>query len=80
MNDFTADVVVIGGGIAGTSIALRLSEKGRKVILLEKGRVGEEASGRNGGGVRQQDRHPDGTAPCHGSDQALGGHAGRTRM
>jgi len=58
MNDFTADVVVIGGGIAGTSTALRLSEKGRNVILLEKGRVGEEASGRNGGGVRQQDRHP----------------------
>jgi sarcosine oxidase subunit beta len=59
MNDFTADVIVIGGGIAGTSIALRLAEKGRKVILLEKGRVGEEASGRNGGGVRQQDRRPE---------------------
>jgi len=58
MKDFTADVIVIGGGIAGTSIALRLAEKGRKVILLEKGRVGEEASGTNGGGVRQQDRHP----------------------
>jgi len=59
MNDYTADVIVIGGGIAGTSIALRLAEKGRKVILLEKGRVGEEASGRNGGGVRQQDRRPE---------------------
>jgi sarcosine oxidase subunit beta len=59
MNDFTADVIVIGGGIAGTSIALRLAEKGQKVILLEKGRVGEEASGRNGGGVRQQDRRPE---------------------
>jgi sarcosine oxidase subunit beta len=58
MDDFAADVVVIGGGIAGSSIALRLAEKGRRVILLEKGRVGEEASGRNGGGVRQQDRHP----------------------
>ena len=33
MGDSTADVIVIGGGIAGTSIALRLAEKGRKVIL-----------------------------------------------
>lgn len=53
-----ADVIVIGAGIAGSSIALRLAEKGQRVILLEKGRVGTEASGRNGGGVRQQNRHP----------------------
>lgn len=53
-----ADVIVIGGGITGSSIALRLAEKGQRVILLEKGRVGEEASGRCGGGVRQQNRHP----------------------
>ena len=53
-----ADVIVIGGGITGSSIALRLSEKGQRVILLEKGRVGGEASGRCGGGVRQQNRHP----------------------
>ncbi len=51
-----ADVVIIGGGIAGSSTALRLAEKGQRVILLEKGRVGEEASGRCGGGVRQQNR------------------------
>ena len=57
MNGFTADVIVIGGGIAGSSIAYRLACKGHLVILLEKGRVGEEASGRNSGGVRQQDRH-----------------------
>ncbi len=58
MDGFTADVIVIGGGIAGSSIAFRLAGKGHSVILLEKGRVGEEASGRNGGGVRQQDRDP----------------------
>ena len=58
MSQKTTDVVVIGGGIAGSSIAYRLAEKGCSVTLLEKGRVGEEASGRCGGGVRQQDREP----------------------
>jgi sarcosine oxidase, subunit beta len=52
------DVVVIGGGIAGASTAYRLAEKGLHVTLLEKNRVGERASGRAGGGVRQQNRHP----------------------
>jgi sarcosine oxidase, subunit beta len=53
-----ADVIVIGGGIAGSSIALRLAEKGQKVILLDKGRVGEEASGRAAGCVRKHGRPP----------------------
>ncbi|MFH1135603.1 MAG: FAD-binding oxidoreductase [Pseudomonadota bacterium] len=53
-----AEIIVIGGGIVGSSIAYRLAEKGCSVLLLEKGRVGEEASGRCGGGVRQQDRDP----------------------
>lgn len=51
-----ADVIIIGGGIVGCSIAYRLNEMGKSVILLEKGTVGGEASGRNGGGVRQQNR------------------------
>ena len=58
MGKNAADVIVIGGGIVGSSIALRLCESGQSVILLEKGRIGEEASGRSGGGVRQQNRHP----------------------
>ncbi len=58
MSVVKADVIIIGGGIVGSSIAFRIAEKKHSVILLEKGRVGEEASGRNGGGVRQQDRDP----------------------
>ena len=54
----SSDVVVIGGGIAGASTAYRLAERGLRVTLLEKNRVGEQASGRAGGGVRQQNRHP----------------------
>jgi sarcosine oxidase subunit beta len=53
-----AAVVVVGGGIMGCAAAYELAKKGQSVILLEKGFVGAEASGRNGGGVRQQKRDP----------------------
>ncbi len=58
MTGKSTDVVIIGGGIAGASTAYRLAQKGLRVTLLEKNRVGEQASGRAGGGVRQQNRHP----------------------
>ena len=44
-----ADVAVVGGGFTGLTAALALAEKGARVVLLEAGRVGAEASGRNGG-------------------------------
>ena len=43
------EVVVVGGGVAGLSCAQALSEKGRKVVLLEKGTCGGGASGRSSG-------------------------------
>jgi glycine/D-amino acid oxidase-like deaminating enzyme len=52
------DVVVIGGGIVGTSTALFLAEGGLKVLLCEKGRIGAEQSSRNWGWVRQMGRDP----------------------
>jgi gamma-glutamylputrescine oxidase len=45
----SADVCVVGGGIAGCSAALHLAERGLKVVLLEDVRVGWGASGRSGG-------------------------------
>jgi glycine/D-amino acid oxidase-like deaminating enzyme len=51
-----ADVVVIGGGIVGTSAALSLAEKGLRVALVEKGAIGAEQSSRNWGWCRQQGR------------------------
>jgi gamma-glutamylputrescine oxidase len=45
----SADVVVIGGGYTGLHAALNARERGLSVILLEAGRIGWGASGRNGG-------------------------------
>ncbi len=45
----SCDVCVVGGGFAGVSTALNLAEAGYKVVLMEAGRIGWGASGRNGG-------------------------------
>ena len=42
MNQF--DVIVVGGGAIGMASAFRLAQTGRHVLLLEKGRLGGEAS------------------------------------
>jgi len=51
-----ADVCVIGGGYTGLSAALHLAEAGLSVILLEQGRIGCGASGRNGGQLHSGQR------------------------
>ncbi|MYL40625.1 NAD(P)/FAD-dependent oxidoreductase [Virgibacillus salexigens] len=45
------DVVIIGGGFTGLSTAYHLQEKQCSTIVLEQGKVGCGASGRNGGEV-----------------------------
>lgn len=50
-----AELVIVGGGIMGLSIAYHLAKAGLSdVVVLERGYLAEGASGRNGGGVRQQ--------------------------
>lgn len=44
-----SDVVVIGGGIAGVSVALHLARRGTAVTLLEGAQLAARASGRNDG-------------------------------
>jgi len=51
----TADTVIIGGGIIGTSIAYHLAKAGvPKVLLLEKGMMGQGSTGKCVGGIRTQ--------------------------
>lgn len=53
----TYDVIIIGGGVTGCATAHDCMTMGlKKVLLLEKGDIGGEASGANGGGVRQSAR------------------------
>ncbi|MBI2109353.1 MAG: FAD-binding oxidoreductase [Parcubacteria group bacterium] len=51
--NLTADVVVVGGGMAGIAAADYLSGKGKKVILIEREHVGAGASGRSSGFITQ---------------------------
>ncbi len=49
----TADVIVIGGGIMGTSAAFRLAERGLKVTLVEKSFLAGGSTGKSSAIIRQ---------------------------
>jgi sarcosine oxidase subunit beta len=49
-----ADVVIIGGGVNGCSLAYQLAKKDKKVVLFEKDHLCSGATGRCGAGIRQQ--------------------------
>jgi sarcosine oxidase subunit beta len=48
----TADVVVIGGGVQGASLAFHLASRGARVTVVERQTVGAGATGRSSGLVR----------------------------
>ncbi len=54
------DIIVIGSGVIGGSIAYHLARQGRRVLVVERGRPAIEpaASWASAGGVRRQGRHP----------------------
>jgi glycine/D-amino acid oxidase-like deaminating enzyme len=53
-----AAVVIVGGGIIGTSTALFLAQRGVSVVLCEKGHIAGEQSSRNWGWCRKVARDP----------------------
>lgn len=50
----TSDVVIIGGGIIGCSIAFRLAKAGLKVTVIDRTQPGSEASGAAAGMIAPQ--------------------------
>src|SRR5436853_7290364 len=60
MTEPNFDVLIIGAGVTGSSIAYHLARQGRKVLVIERSGVAVEpaASWASAGGVRRQGRHP----------------------
>ncbi|POF62919.1 FAD-dependent oxidoreductase [Novacetimonas maltaceti] len=54
----SCDVVVVGAGIAGLTVALELKRRGLNVVVLDKGAPGYEQSSRNWGWVRSISQDP----------------------
>ena len=44
MKTVTADVLIIGGGLAGAWAAIKAKEAGREVVLIDKGKIGRSGS------------------------------------
>ncbi len=58
--DTRSDILIIGAGVIGNSIAYHLARQGRQVLVVERSTVAASpvASWASAGGVRRQGRHP----------------------
>lgn len=54
-----ADVVIVGGGLVGAALACEWTKKTPRVVLIEKGRCGKEASGGSFGWVNASSKYLD---------------------
>ncbi len=71
--DYTADVLVIGGGGAGTAAAIMAQEAGCKAIISTKLRHGDSNTVMAEGGIQGADQECD-SPYCHYLDVVGGGH------
>ena len=71
--DYETDVLVIGGGGAGTSAAIEANNAGAKVLLVTKLRVGDANTMMAEGGIQAADKPNDSPAQ-HYLDAFGGGH------
>lgn len=60
MSMSSPDVVIVGAGVIGNSIAYHLARQGQRVLVIERGEIAGApvASWASAGGVRRQGRHP----------------------
>ncbi len=68
--DITTEILIIGGGITGTSTAFFLAQSGHEIILLERSELASEASGLNAGTLWQIGW---GTSPDLSTTLSMGG-------
>nr|WP_318659707.1 FAD-dependent oxidoreductase [uncultured Treponema sp.] len=71
--DYETDVLIIGGGGAGCSAAIEASNRGSKVLLITKLRVGDANTMMAEGGIQAADKPNDSPAQ-HYLDAFGGGH------
>ena len=71
--DYDVDVLVIGGGGAGSSAAIEADNKGAKVMMVTKLRIGDANTMMAEGGIQAADKENDSPA-IHYLDAFGGGH------
>lgn len=71
--DYEADVLVIGGGGAGSAAAITAQESGAKVIMVTKLRIGDANTMMAEGGIQAADK-PNDSPAVHYLDAFGGGH------
>ena len=71
----SADVLVVGGGPAGTWAAIKAAQAGADVVLADKGRCGSSgATASVGTGIWYVEDSPELREAAMASREALGGH------